>query len=66
MTPEEFKEQFLIAQNSLGNNLQALADLTATLSLLLGNSIEDFNRMNQVVDTYVNQASNSSVDSSQE
>ena len=62
MTPEEFREAFLEAQNGLGNDLQALAnlsktlvDLTSRLSSTVGAIQTDYNKMNEAVAKFLNE-----------
>ena len=62
MTPEEFREAFLEAQNGLGNDLQALAnlskalvDLTSRLSTTVGTIQTDYVKMNEAVAKFLNE-----------
>ena len=67
MTPEEFKTAYLAAQNDLGNELQnfmslsqKLDELTANFSQLSEAIATRYLRLNQVVETFINEQSSSS------
>ena len=60
MTLEEFKKAYLEAQNGLGNDLQALIDLSSDLSQLatvlseLAETVrQDYDRINRVVEEFI-------------
>ncbi|HEY9750511.1 MAG TPA: hypothetical protein V6C63_17650 [Allocoleopsis sp.] len=60
MTLEEFKKAYLEAQNGLGNDLQALIDLSSDLSQLaavlseLAETVrQDYERINRVVEEFI-------------
>lgn len=60
MTLEEFKKAYLEAQNGLGNDLQALIDLSSNLSQLatmlseLAETVrQDYERVNRVVEEFI-------------
>lgn len=60
MTLDEFKKAYLEAQNGLGNDLQALIDLSSNLSQLatmlseLAETVrQDYERVNRVVEEFI-------------
>ncbi len=62
MTPEEFREAYLDAQNGLGNHLQTLSSLARTFADLairfdhLASVIQtDYSRMNEVVEQFISE-----------
>lgn len=61
MTPQEFREAYLEAQNGLGNDLQALISLSHNIGELAAKFNElaeatqnNYARINQVVEEFIN------------
>lgn len=62
MTPEEFREAYLAAQNGLGNDLQTLVSLSRNFSELankfseLANKIPvNYSKINEIVETFIDE-----------
>lgn len=57
MTPQEFQEQYQESQERLGNRLQALTDLNDEIQSLLTQLNQDYDSLNQVVETFLREQS---------
>ncbi len=66
MTPEEFRDFYLEAQNDMGNHLQTLVDLSTQMRRLVELVTQDYQNMNKVVDEFLTQQPNSSSDQASE
>jgi len=62
MTPEEFREAYLAAQNGLGNDLQTLVSLSRSFSELskqfseLADKIPvNYSKINEIVETFIDE-----------
>lgn len=53
MTPQEFREAYLDAQDALGNRLQRLEGFASELAQLTQQLRADYERMNCAVDEFV-------------
>ena len=59
MTPQEFREAYLIVQDRMGNRLQTLSNLSIEFTSLMDSVVQDYQSMNQLVDEFLNQQENS-------
>ena len=62
MTPEEFREAYLAAQNGLGNDLQTLVSLSRNFSELANQFSElaskipvNYSKINEIVETFIDE-----------
>jgi hypothetical protein len=52
----EFRKRYLQAQSSLANNLQILVQAQEELEALVMTIVEDYQRLNQVVNQFIEEA----------
>jgi hypothetical protein len=55
MTPQEFRQAYLVVQDTLGNDLQSLSSLAGELNSLLERLTNTYEQINRTVEDFVSQ-----------
>jgi hypothetical protein len=54
MTPQEFRQAYLISQDRIGNNLQSLTNLLSEFNSLISDMVRTYEMTNTTVETFIN------------